>query len=102
MTFAVRFLCTAAVVAATLAALPIARAAESSRPDAGGTPGEAKAQRIVNEDEQVRIEELRVRGETQRITVQPKAASAPAYEIVTHDVGSKAPSGERVWHILGF
>jgi hypothetical protein len=64
-------------------------------------PAEPQVLHQVNEDEHVRIEELRVRGQTQRLTVQPKIAGMPAYEIVPPSPG-KAPSqdpkaGQRVW-----
>ncbi|GAA0761886.1 DUF2782 domain-containing protein [Ideonella azotifigens] len=60
----------------------------------------------VTEDDEVRIEELRVRGQTQRITVQPKHGSFPAYDIVPRD-NSRPPSqdpkaGQRVWLSLPF
>lgn len=87
------------LIAALAAPFAQAAAPEPSVPQAGGEP---QAQHIVSEDKQVRIEELRVRGETQRVVVQPKAASAPAYEIVVHDAGSKASSGQRVWNVFGF
>jgi Protein of unknown function (DUF2782) len=74
-------------------------------------PIEPKVQFIVIEDEGARIEELRVRGQTQRIVVTPKRGSRVAYEIVTGDgSGSQnaAPDatrgavGQRVWHVLSF
>jgi len=62
--------------------------------------------RQVTEDDEIRIEELRVRGATQRITVQPKHGSFPAYDIVPRD-NSRPPSqdpkaGQRVWLSLPF
>jgi len=73
-------------------------------------PPEPKVQRIVIEDDAVRIEELRVRGQTQRIVVKPK--NAAEYEIVPA-AGGRDPSqnransqpgaaGQRVWNILKF
>lgn len=63
--------------------------------------------RSVQEDDSVRIEELRVRGVNVRIVVQPKAASAPAYEIVPADPGRDAAqdrrsAGQRVWRLFSF
>jgi hypothetical protein len=73
-------------------------------------PPEPKVQRIVVEDDAVRIEELRVRGQTQRIVVKPKHAAE--YEIVP-PTGGRDPSqnrgnqqagaaGQRVWNLLRF
>ncbi|MDN3920693.1 DUF2782 domain-containing protein [Roseateles violae] len=72
---------------------------------------EAKVDRRVIEDDSTRIEELRVRGETRKITVQPKKGSAPAYEIIvgdaTHDLSPGANTtrdlvGKRVWRVMDF
>ncbi|MEJ8836116.1 hypothetical protein [Ramlibacter sp. AN1133] len=69
-----------------------------------------KIERIRIEDGGNRIEELRVGGQTQNITVQPKA-NVPAYEIQPDDMGRSRPSESRegfssrkprVWNILGF
>lgn len=76
-------------------------------------PPEPKVERHVAEDDQVRIEELRVRGETRKVTVKNKKTKAPDYEIVVNDAGresaggtgtglSKSGSGTRVWRILNF
>ena len=54
-------------------------------PRAAGDPA---VQRLVSEDDQVRITELRVRGQTQRISVDPKASTAPRYEITPQAAGS--------------
>jgi hypothetical protein len=76
---------------------------------AGGTVAapEPAVQRSVQEDDNVRIEELRVRGVNVRIVVQPKAASAPAYEILPADPGRDAAqdrrsAGQRVWRLFSF
>jgi len=92
------------------AALLLAGAAAHAQqlPTRGGEP---RIERKVQEDRQVRVEELRVRGQTQRVVVQPKAASAPAYEILTSTSGRdpggvgegrRGASGQRVWNVLGF
>ncbi len=76
-------------------------------------PPEPKVQRTVTEDDQVRIEELKVRGETKQVTVKNKLTKAPDYEIVVTDVGresaggtgtglAKSGSGTRVWRVLKF
>lgn len=77
------------------------RAAESPEP---------RIQVRISEDDKVRIEEVRVRGEVRRVVVRQKAASAPDYEIVPHS-GAQDPSlrrgqssgnGERVWRLFSF
>jgi hypothetical protein len=76
-----------------------------------GLRSEPKIQRTVIEDKGARIEELRVRGQTQRISVQPKAASAPGYEIIpAHPArevsegahATRGTAGKRVWPVLNF
>lgn len=72
---------------------------------------EPVVQRTSIEDEGSRINELRVRGHTQRITVQPKVGSLRAYEIITGDSSSggsdprslaSGAAGKRVWQVLAF
>lgn len=75
------------------------------------SPGEPAVQRTVVEDEGSRIDELKVRGQTQHITVQPKVGTTKAYQIITSD-GTRSLSdshgaangtaGKRVWHVLSF
>ena len=76
-----------------------------------GKRPEPNIQRIRTEDAGSRIDEVRVGGETQSITVQP-TANVPAYEVLPAE-GSKnggtAPSasgagssGKRVWNVLSF
>ena len=69
-----------------------------------------KIERILIEDDANRIEELRVGGQTQNVTVQPKA-NVPAYELQPDDMGRSRPSEsregfsgrkQRVWNVLGF
>ncbi|MCC7456357.1 MAG: hypothetical protein IT390_05260 [Nitrospira sp.] len=72
-----------------------------------GTP-EPQVKRTVLEDDHVRIEELKVRGQVQRITVSPKASGVRPYEIVPPGAGhdpsqpSKGLSGQRLWRLLSF
>jgi len=80
--------------------------AESAKPE----PGEPLVRLTIIDDDNVRIEELKVRGRSQRIVVTPKNGSKP-YEIVT-DNGSRdlteGPNGfngavgKRVWPVLSF
>jgi hypothetical protein len=60
------------------------------------------------EDDRVRIEEVRVRGEVRRVVVRPKAAGMAEYEISPAS-GAEDPSqrsrragGERMWRIFAF
>lgn len=64
---------------------------------------EPEVKRPVLEDDNVRVEELRVRGETQRIVVRPKGGELRPYEIVPVDANPRRPAaGQRVWQILSF
>ena len=65
----------------------------------------------VIEDDGARIEELRVRGENQRISVTPKRGTNRSYEIIpaggARDMSDSASStrgaaGKRVWNVLSF
>jgi hypothetical protein len=69
-----------------------------------------RIERIRIEDASNRIEELRVGGQTQNITVQPKAG-APAYQIQPDDLAHSRPADPReglagrkprVWNVLDF
>jgi hypothetical protein len=69
-----------------------------------------KIERIHVEDAGNTIDELRVGGQTQNITVQPKAA-VPSYEIQTGDLAHSRPADgrdgfaerkPRVWNVFGF
>ena len=64
---------------------------------------------VVTEDESTRIEEVRVRGQTVKVTVQPK--NAPAYEIIVGDASrelspgagsTRGAIGKSVWRVLDF
>ena len=80
-------------------------------PDKSRFP-EPAIQRTVIEDRGTRIDELRVRGQLQKVTVSPKGG-APGYEVLTTDDGQSAgasgasgrslgSAGKRVWKVLGF
>jgi hypothetical protein len=70
---------------------------------------EPAVKRVVSEDDKVRIEELRVRGQTQRITVKSKIPGVAPYEIVPA-TGARDPSqpgtapgqGQSVWRFPAF
>lgn len=106
----------AAVLAATaLLAAPALQAQPAAvpapAPVAGTTRGGEPNVRIdVFEDEGSRIEELRVRGETQRISVVSKLGGS-RYEILPAGGGSdlaigpttpRGAIGQRVWRVLQF
>lgn len=78
---------------------------------ASAEPPEPRVERIVVEDDNARIEELRVRGQTQKIVVTPKNSSLTSYEITTGNASrdpsfgqgaSRSVAGQRVWNILNF
>jgi hypothetical protein len=92
------------ILPALVAAAPLARAAEEA--PAQRTPAEPQVLNQVTEDDNVRIEELRVRGQTRRLTVKPKIPGMNAYEIAAPEPG-RAPgddpkAGQRVWWSITF
>lgn len=100
--------------AMVLAALPPASPAWAQKAPAApaaaasataSTP--AASERRVIEDDQARIEETRVRGQVQQITVQSKIGDVRPYEIVVGRGGrdpsqDKSAAGQRVWSLLKF
>lgn len=85
-------------------AAPAAGTPEATLPQRGGEP---KVQRLVSEDESVRVEELRVRGITRRLSVQPKLPGAPAYQIGTSTDGrdtsqDRRSEGRALWQLFAF
>jgi len=72
------------------------------------TRAEPAIKRTVVEDDHVKIEELRVRGQLQRITISPKASGVRPYEIAPPDSGrdpsqsSKGISGHSLWQLFSF
>ena len=73
---------------------------------------EPNVKRTVIDDSSARIEELRVRGQLQKVTVHPKDG-APGYEIIitsgspeqafsAGQAGSRGSSGKRVWNLFQF
>ena len=72
---------------------------------------EPNIRRQVIEDEGSKIEELKVRGNTTRISVTPKVGTSRPYEIITEDgsrdvsdglTGSRGAAGKRVWRVMSF
>lgn len=80
-------------------------------PDEGAAapgPKEPAVKRTHIEDDNARIDELRIRGQTKRITVQPKKGGVP-YEVVPLDAtrdnsqkGARGAEGQSVWQFLSF
>jgi len=75
-----------------------------------GRAGEPNVKRTVIDDGRARIEELRVRGQLQKVTVAPKG-NVPGYEILlgdgTHTMAddpgtSRGSAGKRVWNVFKF
>jgi hypothetical protein len=81
-----------------LAQTPASTAALTERANQSASPTgsavEKRTEHIHVEDAGARIDELRVGGETQSITVKPKGGM-PAYQITP-------VSGERSWKLLSF
>jgi hypothetical protein len=91
---------TAAPVCAQTAPQP-APAPEAAAP----SRAEPRVQRTVVEDDGVRIEELKVRGQTQRIVVQSKQGPGGRYEVLPEtgrEGAGKEGAGRRVWNVLAF
>ena len=72
---------------------------------------EPNIKRTVIEDRGSKIEELRVRGQAQRIVVTPKVGIKKSYEIITDSSGremadgsgaSRGAVGKRVWNVFTF
>ena len=104
-------------------AVPRTAAAPSVAPPAPAAPsapapmeadarlgGEPAVRHTVIDDSRARIEELRVRGQLQKVTVEPKGR-VPGYEVLTgdgfhataEDPGtSRGSAGKRVWNVLRF
>jgi hypothetical protein len=110
------------VVALACIGGPAARAADAVPPPPRGEvqleasavdeklANEPFVKRTVIDDKRNHIEELRVRGQLQKVTVAPKDG-APSYEIITGDGSrdlspgvntSRGAAGQRVWNVLHF
>ncbi len=103
----------AACLAQAAAQTPTKTAPKVAAPVIAESAGrnEPKVQQTVVEDDGARIDELKVRGHTQRIVVSPKRGGTAPYEIITgdgsRDLGdgantSRGAAGKRVWNVLKF
>ena len=70
-----------------------------------------RTQRIQVEDAGSRVDEVRVGGQTQSISVQPKSGDMPSYEVQSPDGarsragarnGAETNTAPRVWNVLKF
>lgn len=75
--------------------------ARSAQPSVLPGPADQTIERIRTEDASTRIDELRVGGQTQSISVQPKN-DMPAYEIRPADPQSGPNAGKRMWNFIKF
>jgi hypothetical protein len=73
--------------------------------------GEPNVQHTVIEDKGSKIDELKVRGQTQHVIVTPKVGLTKPYEIVISPTGrdpfdgtggARTSAGKRVWNVLNF
>jgi hypothetical protein len=92
--------CFCVVVVAAAVSLP-------ARAQSPNVRSEPEIKRSVVEDDKVRIEQLRVRGQVKSIMVSPKASGVRPYEIVPADGGrdesqNKGLSGQRLWQLFSF
>lgn len=99
-----------AALAIALAVVGMPSRAQEAIAEPRATP-EPKVEHIVVEDKGSKIEELRVRGQTQRIVVTPKVGTSKRYEIIPADGSremfdgantSRGAAGKRVWNVLDF
>jgi len=74
-------------------------------------PGEPNVKQTIIEDKGSKIDELRVRGQLQRVVVTPKVGVTKPYEIVISPTGrdpfdgtggAHSAAGSRVWNVLNF
>ena len=104
MSFFVRL--PAGLVAMLAAAVCQAQAVPSVSAAAASAPVESLTRKVI-EDDGARIEETRLRGAPQRITVQSKIGGVAAYEIIVAPPGRDATqqrgaAGQRAWSIFSF
>lgn len=104
------------VIAVTLLALAgPAVAQQAAKPpriaDPGAPVNEPAVKQSVIEDDNARIEELRVRGAVRSIRVSPKGPIKTPYDVLPLDAGrdnadgpssGKGSGGQRVWRVLSF
>ena len=104
------WLCSAGAHAADTAPPAPVPPSEASAQAADKASNEPAVRRTVIDDSSAHIEELRVRGQLQKVTVDPKGG-APGYEILVGDGSrdlssgantSRGATGKRVWNVFRF
>jgi hypothetical protein len=91
------------LIALTVLAAGGARAADAPAPAEPPEKPEPVVEYTIIEDDGARIDELKVRGEAQAVTVKTKGPLKSQYEIVMPRKGSSGGAvGQRVWHVLSF
>jgi len=102
---------TSLVLIALLGALPVWAQTTVEREGKLEPRKNQKIEHIRTEDKGNRIDEVRVGGQVQSVTVQPKQGGVPAYELQPDDGARSRPaegrSGfaerkQRVWNVFGF
>ena len=100
--------CLAVVGRAADGAPPAAQSAAAAAPAASAARrGAAADGHHVVEDEGVRIDEMRIRGEVRSINVQSKLRGSPPYEVLVRPRGrdpsqDAGAAGRSVWSLLSF
>jgi hypothetical protein len=98
----------ATATATATPAAAVAAAPAPTEPAPARRVPEPNVQRIVSEDDNVRIDELRVRGQTKEIVVHHKAVAGSRYEILPGQGGrdpstqDKRSGGQSVWRLFSF
>jgi hypothetical protein len=92
---------------AATAPLPSPPAAASAAAEAAGHGQHGAVDKRVIEDGKVRIEETRVRGQTQSVTVTSKLPGVKPYEVIQPPLGKdpsqdKGAAGKRTWSLFDF
>lgn len=95
------------VLAQALPANQAAQAAQAASAASAPLRAAADSQRRVLEDDGVRIEEFRVRGQLQRVIVRSKVGGARTYEIIVGPGGrdpsqERGTAGQRAWSLFDF
>ena len=97
----------AAAASRAAAPVPLPPAIAPAASSAAGQAHAGAVDKRVIEDGKVRIEETRVRGQTQSVTVTSKLPGVKAYEVIQPPLG-KDPSqdqgaaGKRTWSLFDF
>ena len=98
----------AALVSSSLWAQPAASLGSAPEKAAPKVKKEKTIEHIRTEDGGARIDETRVGGETQSITVQPTVGDVPAYEVKPADntpaagPNGSGVGGKRLWNVHKF